>query len=167
MEDLDKTLYIKLLKKAESLKTEGKSLWNENREEYFELLSYGILLEGQISYNRKDDYLSLIEDYRRGTIDAVIFRLAFLKMSREDNQTLDILKKDLKRLSTFSIDSKSEGFSSLIGEILGICDALFDFDSEDSSEITENQFRDSENQFRDAIEQIFFEMQKFFDGSKN
>jgi len=84
MEDFDKTPYIKLLKKAESFKNEGKFLFDENREEYCKLLSYGILLESQIYYNRKDDYLSLIEDYRRGTIDAVVFRLAFLKMYRED-----------------------------------------------------------------------------------
>lgn len=78
-------------------------------------------------------------------------------MYREDNKAVKILKKDLKRLSTFSIDSKSDEFSSLITQIFEDCDALaFHFDLEESYGITENQFQDS-------IEEIVFQMQKFFD----
>jgi hypothetical protein len=45
--NLDKTQYIELLK------NERRSLFNENRQEDLELLSYGVILENQIYYNRE------------------------------------------------------------------------------------------------------------------
>jgi hypothetical protein len=51
------------------------------------------------------------------------------KQVRENNKVPKTLKKDLKRLSTFSIDSKADEFSYLINEIFEGCDTLeFDFD---------------------------------------
>ena len=58
--NFDKTWYIELLKKEEILKNEGTSLFNENREEDLELLSYGVILENQIYYNRKAEYIFLV-----------------------------------------------------------------------------------------------------------
>ena len=61
--NFDKTRYIELLKKEEFLKNEGTSLFDENREEDLELLSYGVILENQIYYNRKAEYIFLVEEY--------------------------------------------------------------------------------------------------------
>ena len=63
--NFDKTRYIELLKKEEILKNEGTSLVNENREEDLELLSYGVILENPIYYNRKAEYIFLGEEYLR------------------------------------------------------------------------------------------------------
>ncbi len=63
--NFDKTGYIELLKKEEFLKNEGTSLFNENREEDLELLSYSVILENQIYYNRKAEYIFLVEEYLR------------------------------------------------------------------------------------------------------
>ena len=66
--NFDKTRYIELLKKEEFLKNEGRSLFNENREEDLELLSYSVILENQIYYNRKAEYIFLVEKYLREII---------------------------------------------------------------------------------------------------
>jgi len=58
--NFDKTEYIELLKKEELLKNQGTSLSNENPKEDSELLSYGIILENQIYYNRKAEYIFLV-----------------------------------------------------------------------------------------------------------
>ena len=63
--NFDKTRYIELLKKKELLKNEGRSLFNENREEDLELLSYSVILENQIYYNQKAEYIFLVEKYLR------------------------------------------------------------------------------------------------------
>lgn len=74
-------------------------------------------MEHQISYNRKAEYLSLIEKYIAETIDAIIFRFKFLKIRKDDDETVKILEKDFKQLSTFSIDSEADGFIDLIEQI--------------------------------------------------
>ena len=61
--NFDKSKYIELLKKGEILKNQGTSLFNENREENLELLSYNVILENQIYYNRKTEYIFLVKEY--------------------------------------------------------------------------------------------------------
>jgi hypothetical protein len=46
--NFDKIRYIQLLKKAETLKDEGTSLFDQNHDEDLELLSYQVRLESQI-----------------------------------------------------------------------------------------------------------------------
>lgn len=161
--NFDKTRYIELLKKNEILKNEGTSLFNENHEEDLELLSYGVILENQIYYNRKAKYSFLIEEYLRenaGKDGARLFVWEFFKMFKKDNKALEILEKEIleqgiKRLATFCIDPKSTEFSALINQIVGSCKFLT-FDPEDSYGMTLDQFRDS-------IEIIFFKTQNYFD----
>jgi hypothetical protein len=156
--NFDKTRYIELLKKEEILRNEETSLFNENREEDVELLSYGVILENQIYYNRKVEYISLIEEYLRenaGKDGARLFVSEFFNIFKKDNKALEILEQGIKRLATFCIDPKSTEFSALINQIVGSCEVLT-FDSEDSYGITLDQFRDS-------IEIIFFKIQNYFD----
>lgn len=97
-----------------------------------------------------------MEEYLRenaGKDGAIVFRLQFFHIYRKDNKALkileeDILEKGLQKLSTFLLDSKSEGFSELVRLIVSNCEFLT-FDYEDSYGINEDQFRDS-------IEKIFF-----------
>jgi hypothetical protein len=156
--NFDKTRYIQLLKKEEILRNEETSLFNENREECRELLSYGVILENQIYYNRKVEYISLVEEYLRknaGKDGARLFVSEFFNIVKKNNKALEILEQGIKRLATFCIDPKSTEFSALISQIVGSCEFLT-FDPEDSYGITLDQFRDS-------IEIIFFKIQNYYD----
>lgn len=57
----NKTRYIELLKKDQNLNSNNRSLYYEDKLEYRELLSYGVILQNQIIYNWRQDYISLIE----------------------------------------------------------------------------------------------------------
>ena len=148
--NFDKTRYIELLKKEEFLKNEGTSLFNENREEDLELLSYGVILENQIYYNRKAEYTFLVEEYLResgGEDGARLFVWEFLKIFKKDNKALKILEKEIlqqgiQKLATFQIDPKSTEFSALVNQIVGSCEFLT-FDPEDTYGMTLDQFCDS------------------------
>jgi hypothetical protein len=161
--NFDKTRYIELLKKEEILRNEETSLFNKNREEDLELLSYGVILENQIYYNRKVEYISLVEEYLQenaGKDGARLFVSEFFNIFKKDNKALEILEKEIleqgiKRLTTFCIDPKSTEFSALINQIVGSCEFLT-FDPEDSYGMTLDQFRDS-------IEIIFFKTQNYSD----
>lgn len=146
------------MKKEEILRNEEISLFDENREEGRELLSYGVILENQIYYNGKVEYISLVEEYLReneGEAGARLFVWEFFNILRKDITASEILEQGIQRLAIFRIDPKSTEFSALIHDIIGSCEFLT-FDPEDSYKLTLDQFRDS-------IEIIFFEMQKYLD----
>ena len=119
--NFDKTRYIELLKKENFLKNEGTYLFNENREEDLELLSYGVILENQIYYNQKAEYTFLVEKYLRenGSEDgARLFVWEFFKIFKKNNKALKILEKEIlqqgiQKLATFQIDPKQKILSTL------------------------------------------------------
>ena len=152
-----KVSYIKLLKKDQSLASKNSSLCKEDRLEYSELLSYGKTLENQIFYNRRYDYISLIEKYVTNEIDSFLLRLEFFKTQREDIKTTNNLEKNFEQLSNVLIDSKSGEFSLLIKDIFDACEALkSDSEPEEAYGITELQFRA-------FLEKIFLQMEKYSD----
>lgn len=156
--NFDKSRYIELLNKEKTLKNQEISLLDENPKERRELFSYKIILENQIYYNRKAEYIFLVEEYLKenaGEDGARLFMWEFFNIFKKDNKALEILEQGIKRLATFCIDPKSTEFSALINQIVGSCEFLT-FDPEDSYGMTLDQFRDS-------IEIIFFKIQNYFD----
>lgn len=157
--NFNKTRYIELLKKKELLKNEGTSLFDENRGENVELLSYGVILENQIYYNQKAEYIFLIEEYLResaGEDGARLFVWEFFKIFKKDNEALEVLEKEIlqqgiQKLATFQIDPKSTEFSALVNQIVGCCEFLT-FDPEDTYGMTLDQFHDS-------IQKIYLKIQ--------
>lgn len=63
--NFDKNRYIELLEKEETLKNQEISFVDENPKEHRGLFSYKIILENKIYYNRKAEYIFLIEEYLR------------------------------------------------------------------------------------------------------
>ena len=134
----NKVRYIELLKKGQSLESKNSSLYKEDRIEYRELLFYGVILYNQIIYNRRHDYISLIEKYVTNEIDSLLLRLQFFQIQREDKKIKKDLEKNFERLSNVLIDSKSGEFSVLIKDIFDVCEALkFDFEPEKAYGMTE------------------------------
>jgi len=161
--NFDKIRYIELLKKEETLKNQEISLFDDNPKERRELLSYKIILENQIYYSRKAEYIFLVEEYLRenaGEDGARLFVWEFFKIFKKNNKALKILEKEIleqgiQKPASFSIDPKSTEFSALINQIVGSCEFLT-FDSEDTYGMTLDQFRDS-------IEKTFLQMEKYSD----
>ena len=56
------TRYLELLKKAENLNREPKSLIFENEPEFLEFLSFGAYLQNSVSYQNRKKYYSLISN---------------------------------------------------------------------------------------------------------
>ena len=122
--------YIELLNKKDLDETDQR-----------QLLSYGALVERQISYNRKDEYFSLINDYLSEKINPSIFRGKFLKMQEQDDHKAQIMQEDFEQLSNFSIDLELEEgpFSLLIDLIYDNSMLAVEFGPEDG--ISEDDFK--------------------------
>ena len=124
----------------------GKQDLTETDE--LQLLSYGALVERQISYNRKDEYFSLIRQYLAKKINPSTFRGKFLEMQKADDDTTQIIKEDFEQLSNISIDLELEEgpFSLLIDLIYDNSMLAVEFGPEDGI---------SEDEFRVSIEKAF------------
>ncbi len=158
---LNKVRYFELLKKQEMLQNQDKSLLDENPIERRELLSYGVMLENQIYYNRKAEYTFLVEEYLKeneGEAGARMFQWDFCTLFKEDNQAVEIFEKEILeegigKLENFEMDSKSKEFSVLINDLFGSCEFLT-FNPEDSSGITVEEFKSE-------VKKTFLEMKKY------
>jgi hypothetical protein len=149
--DIDR--YNELLEKEKVLSQQSNSLIFENKDEFIELLSYGARVEDQISYERKEEYYSLISQYIEIIVTPQIFQWEFLKMEKEDAKVAKMITNDFKQLAIFSVDLKAVEFSSLIGEISDVSMVAREFSPEEGI---------SDKEFRKSIEKTFLQMQEFF-----
>ena len=60
---------LKLLKRFLDLKTQGKNLYTENRDEYMELQYYRCALYNHIFWKSKKQFILLMETYTHNSID--------------------------------------------------------------------------------------------------
>lgn len=148
--DIDR--YNELLEKEKRLSQENNSLIFENKDEFIELLSYGARVKNQISYERNQDYYSLISQYIDKVVTAPIFQSEFLKMEKEDAKAAKIITDDFKQLARFSVDLKAVEFSSLIEDISEVYMVACEFGPEKGI---------SDQKFRKSIEKTFLQIQNF------
>ena len=147
--------YKELVEKENHLNQQNNSLIYQNREEFAELVQYGASIESQIFYQRREEYYFLISEYTKKTktISKTLFELKFRQMEKKDSEAADIVLKDFKQLSVFSIDLESVEFSSLIQEISAICLLSQEFGSEEEGI--------SDQKFHKSVEKTYLKMRKF------
>ena len=145
--DYDINRYFYLLEQEKILKKQGGSLYKVNREDYLELLSYKVRLENQKYWENRQKYFSVISDFLNGINTAEDFSDEFFYLWKKDRDR-DITKMD------FEPDTTSEGFSSLIGKVFSCCE-IFEPESKEEEKYNEKWLKNS-------IEEIFYEMQKYF-----
>jgi hypothetical protein len=117
--DMDR--YKELLEKKECLSQQSNSLIFENKDEFMELLSYGAFVKNQISYERREEYYSLISQYMEKVVTLPVFESEFLEMEKEDGKAAERITNDFKQLAIFSVDLKAVKFSFLTGRISDVC----------------------------------------------
>jgi hypothetical protein len=153
MNNLEKARYFELLEK----KKNGQLSYEENKEEFEELVRYATLVRDQVYYNQKKKYRLLIDDYLSGEASAMGFVWIFFGMYKQDAKDFELLTHDLKKLLSFQMESRSEGFSVCMEDIFGNCDSLaVDPDNIQSHEVNESEFKS-------YLEMIYSDMQKYFD----
>ena len=150
---MNQTRFLELLRKEEVLESENKSLYEVEKSEYSELTSYRIVLQEQIYYENRSQYIDLVKKCLDGEINCYAFQWDFFEISRNEMKTLDKLIKKVSRSGidgemNFHTDSKIENFSSLIDDqLVPMCDFLDDGLSEES--------------FYHKLEQVYSEMLKY------
>lgn len=150
---MNQTRFLELLRKEEVLESENKSLYEVEKSEYSELTSYRIVLQEQIYYENRFQYIDLVKKCLDGEINCYALQWDFFEIYQNDMKTLDKLIKKVSQYGidsemNFHTDSKIENFSSLLDDqLVPMCDFLDDGLSEES--------------FYQKLEQVYSEMLKY------
>ena len=145
--------YKELLKleKEESVETVATEL----TPLFLELVSYRASVESQISYNRKNDYFILIQEYLRRIISPYEFRSKFLQMTKENTKKSALILENFKKLEVFTLAKDLEDFANLTDEIAVLCleyDVIWD----------ETVERMSESEFYSLVNKHYLQLKKIF-----
>lgn len=145
---VDMTRYWELIDQEKKL---GHDLFNTNRENFSELLRYQVVLENEVYFRQREDYLSLLKAYLDDKLDED-FYFSFLTLWNRDRKQVDVLEQDFlqKGEPILETDSRANKFCHLLNCIFGAGEALTE---------TEHTPIDQKN-FRNEIRQYFLEMQE-------
>ena len=150
---MNQTRFLELLRKEKALNVENRSLYEVKKSEYSELISDRIVLQEQIYYQNRFQYIDLVKKCLDGEINCYALQWDFFEIYQNDMKTLDKLIKKVSQYGidgemNFHTDSKIENFSSLLGDqLVPMCDFLDDGLSEES--------------FSHKLEQVYSEMLKY------
>ena len=144
MTQYNKKRHLELLKKREE-----KSI---SRTESKELFNYSAVLDRQLDWETRDQYLQLLEEFLEGKIDIGEFLVAFEERVRLNGEVLDILESNLILLEPHQ---KSLDFLDFIQQILQDCE-IYNPDPKPFR----HEYELDETEFRDSIEETYLQIQK-------
>ena len=120
-----------------------------------ELLAYLVSIEDQISYNQKEKYFSLIEQYLSRVIAPHEFRLKFSEMENQDSRTAGLILKDFQQLEVFTLTDDLKEFSDLISEISTLCLEYGDVWDDTMEPMSESEFYSLINRIHSQFQKVF------------
>jgi len=144
MTQYNKKRHLELLKKREE-----KSI---SRTESKELFNYSAVLDRQLDWETRDQYLQLLEEFIEGKIDIGEFLIGFEERGRLNGEVLDILESNLILLEPHK---KSLDFLDFIQQILQDCE-IYNPDPKPFR----HEYELDETEFRDSIEETYLQIQK-------
>ena len=115
----NKAKHFELLKYSQDLDNQGKSLRNENKEKYLELLEYSAMMVTHLYWETRNQYLQLMKEFMDGKITGSTFRLQYLERNRSIEKAADMLEVDLILLEP---NEKATEFDELIEQIFTFCE---------------------------------------------
>lgn len=144
MTQYNKKRHLELLKKREE-----KSI---SRTESKELFNYSAVLDRQLDWETRDQYLQLLEEFIEGKIDIGEFLIGFEERGRLNGEVVDILESNLILLEPHQ---KSLDFLDFIQQILQDCE-IYNPDPKPFR----HEYELDETEFRNSIEETYLQIQK-------
>ena len=126
-----------LVIRSQDLKNQGKTLFQENKKEYSELLEYNIAVEEQVFWTNRGEFFLLMNNFLNNIINFDEFETAFTLLYQETRKEFDMFVIDLKQIEKFQPSSRSDRFSSFINAIFR------EFEELEDEYCTEQQIKDS------------------------
>ena len=86
---MNQTRFLELLRKKEILESANKSLYEVEKSDDSELTSYMIVLQKQIYYENRFQYIDLVRKCINNYINCYRFQWDFFEIYQNDMQTFD------------------------------------------------------------------------------
>jgi hypothetical protein len=116
--------FFKLLKYSNELKKNKKSLLKENPEVFDVLLDFLVIIEINLHYLEKQEYIELAKDFLADEITADDFSYSFMAIYEGINRKLGQMKRNESLdLANFLKSSQPE-LGDLLARIYGSCDSF-------------------------------------------
>lgn len=136
-----------LLKRSQNLQKQGRDLFTENSEEYFELLKYNIAVEDQVFWNHRKEFFLLMKIFLANILDFEGFEDAFSLLFRKTTEEVKMSIIDLEQIKKFQLSPEAYPFASSMGSIF-------------------RQFEEVEDEYcteqdvKDYVKEIYFKYQE-------
>jgi hypothetical protein len=143
-----KERHKQLVIRSQDLKNQGKTLFRENKEEYFELLDYDIAVEEQVFWTNRGEFFLVMKNFLDNIINFDEFETAFTLLYQKTREEFDMFVIDLKQIEKFQPSTRSDQFSSFINAIFR------EFEEVEDEYCTEQEIKDS-------VEKVYLKFQNF------
>jgi hypothetical protein len=108
--DYNKKRHLKLLKRFLDSKKLNKNFYQENPEDYSELVKYEIIIYEHIFWTRRKDFVLLMKNFIDNIIDFEEFETAFSLLYRKTGEEYDMFNIDLKQIEKFQPSTRPYRF---------------------------------------------------------
>lgn len=119
-----------------------------------DLLHYSSILSIHLHWEIRDQYIKLLENYRKGKIDNGYFSVKFSERYHSIDEVVDLLESNRVLLSPDK-NKNSVDFESLISDI-DICCELYSADPEP----IRSEFEIGDVEFQASVEKLYLKIQK-------
>ena len=121
-----KERHKQLVIRSRNLNNQGKTLFRENPEEYYELLDYEIAVEEQIFWTNRGEFFLVMKDFLDNIINFDEFETAFTLLYLKTREEFDVFVIDLKQIEKFQPSTRSDRFAGYINAIFREFEAVED-----------------------------------------
>lgn len=116
--------FLKLLKYSNELKKNKKSLRTEDSEAFNLFLNFSVIIENNLHYLEKQEYIELVTKFLTDQITADDFSYSFMAIYQGISQKLGQMKRtESLELGNFLKPSRPE-LGDLLARIYGSCDSF-------------------------------------------
>jgi len=146
----NKERHKKMIIRSQDLKRQGKNIFIENSEEYFELSKYEQAVEEQVFWNKRLEFFLIMKNFLDNIINFDEFETAFTLLYRKTCKEFDMFVIDLKQIEKFqpSTRTRSDRFANSISAIFR------------AFEEVEDEYS-TEQEVKSYVEKIYLKFQNF------
>ena len=122
----NKNRHKELVKRFLDLKHQGKTLFEENQNEHFELRQYEIAVWEQVYWTHRRKFVSIIKDFIADRINFDEFETSFSSLCYKVNNECNKFQTNLQQIETFQPSKRTYSFANSMSAINRTLDEVLD-----------------------------------------